>query len=94
MPSNCGPEFKDSAAEFVDAQTKFVSLVSHMEETFHEIVEDFSAIYRPDPITGEPTGILPDAVRAGLQPAMNTTVYLGIVGVATFLILLGVVFTL
>lgn len=94
MPKNCQNEFKDSSDTYTKAQTKFVALITHVQWDSLAIVEVFTQIYSPDTTSGKATGILPATIAIAMQPGIHTSVLLGIVAVAVFCVLLGVLFTL
>ena len=94
QPGNCQDEFKDSADTYLNAQKAFVAMCEAIEDRFLRIVQMMAQIYTGDTTDGNPTGILPDAVRAALASGMHTTMYLIVIAIAVFLVLLGVVFTM
>ncbi len=93
MPGNCQKEFKDSADVYRNAQVKFTAILTTLQWNALSIVNVFSRIYSLGP-SGTATGILPAAIKVAMQPGMHMSVLLGIISVAIFCVLLGVIFTM
>jgi len=94
MPGNCQDEFKDSADVYRDAQMAFTKILSTIQWNAQAIINVFTDIYSPDTESGTATGILPTAVKVAMQPGMHTSVLLGIISVAVFCVLFGVILTM
>lgn len=94
MPGNCQNEFKDSANVYRDAQTAFTAALSSIGQWTQSIINVFMDIYTPDTASGTATGILPATIKVAMQPGMHTSALLGIICVAVFFVLLGVIFTM
>ena len=93
VPGNCLVSFNNSVNKYQDAQKEFVAMIQAMENRFESVVQVMGQIYTGE-TSGDPKGILPDAVRAAIAPVMHVTVYMTIIAVAVFLVLVGVVFTM
>lgn len=91
---DCTQAFADSANVYADAQTEFVQATSEARQDFTTVVDILQDIWKPAGRDDKATGILPTAVAVAMRPAISTIVYLKIIGIAIFLVLVGVVFTL
>jgi len=94
LPRNCQNEFKDSANVYQNAQMAFTKILSTIQWNAQSIIMVFTEIYQPDTASGSATGILPATIKVAMQPGMHTSVLLGIIAVAVFFVLLGVIFTM
>ncbi len=94
LPSNCLEEYKKSAEQYADAQTRFVKLCEQAGKDFFEVVMILKEIYSPSGGADLPSGILPDTLALALQPGLSVTLYLSIIVVAIFVVVIGLVLAL
>ena len=93
MPEDCLSILSASSNAFADQTSELVAKIEEFEDSWRTVAVTLSEIYSPSK-NGKATGILPTAIEMALQPALSTTLYLGIISVSIFLVLLGVVFTI
>ena len=92
-PHDCTQAFANSSTEYASAQTAFMSAAQKDTQAYTQTVRIMANIFN-DSGNGPATGILPTAISVAMEPAVATILYLRIIGVAIFLILIGVIFTL
>lgn len=92
-PNDCAQAFANSSAQYASAQTQFMTAAQKDTDAYASTVGIMRNIFN-DTGSGPATGILPTAISVAMEPAVATIFYLRIIGIAVFLILLGVIFTL
>jgi len=92
-PTDCSQAFANSSAEYASAQTQFMTVAQKDTDAYAKTVGIMANIFN-DTGNGPATGILPTAISVAMEPAVATIFDLRIIGIAIFLILLGVIFTL
>ena len=94
-PHDCTNAFKGSAVEYSLQQTRFIQGLQKMDNKFKSIVMTLGQIFSSSTKPGEQAkGIMPTTMRVALAPGIHVAVYLSVIGVAVFLILMGVAFTM
>lgn len=94
-PKNCSDKLQYSAESYQETQQTFVRMCSEFTHDFEDILNIFTNIDVPAQNASDGAhGLLPDALRAALQPSQHRVIYMSIISLATFFCLLGVVLTL